>query len=261
LCQSEPIWAARGPSWLRGCPVLIENYPIPGFSDPFSSLTHLLGAAVFACLTPSLLLKGRGDLSRTIALGVFAFSAVLLLSLSGTYHLLTPGTAGRAVLQRLDHGAIFILIAGTFTPLHVILFRGVWRWAPLLVLWAIAIAGVTLKSVFFNDLAEWLGLVFYLGMGWLGGISGAELWRRHGMRFLGLMLLGGAAYTTGAVFEFLRWPVVISGVIGPHEMFHVMVLFGVALHWRFIWLFASGTIPPRRGIPVASASRAGVPDR
>src|ERR1700733_4157820 len=125
-------------------------------------------------------LKGRGDLSRTISLGVFAFSTVLLLSMSGTYHLLTPGTTGRDVLQRLDHGAIFVLIAGTFTPLHVILFRGVWRWAPLLVVWTAAIAGVTLKSVFFNDMAEWVGLLFYLGMGWLGVISGGELWRRHG---------------------------------------------------------------------------------
>jgi channel protein (hemolysin III family) len=227
--------------------VPIDNYTIPGFSDPVSSVTHLLGAGLFACLTPFLLLKGRGHLSRTVALGVFAFSTVLLLSISGTYHLLTPGTPARAVLRRLDHGAIFVLIAATFTPLHVILFKGVWRWAPLLVLWSAAIVGVTLKSAFFDDVAEGLGLVLYLGMGWLGVISGAELWRRHGMRFLGLLILGGAAYTAGAVFEFLRWPVVIAGVFGAHEMLHVMVLLGIALHWRFIWLFACGTVPPSAG--------------
>src|SRR6478672_10312211 len=105
-------------------PVAIETYPIPGFSDPFSSLTHLLGAGAFACLTPLLILKGRGDPWRVASLGVFAFSTVFLLAMSGTYHLLSPGTPGRAVLQRLDHAAIFVLIAGTFTPFHCILFRG-----------------------------------------------------------------------------------------------------------------------------------------
>jgi channel protein (hemolysin III family) len=238
-----------------------ETYSIPGFSDPFSSLTHLLGAGVFACLTPSLLAKGRGDPWRVVSIGVFAFSAVLLLSLSGTYHLLTPGTPGRAVLQRLDHSAIFVLIAGTFTPVHAILFRGAWRWAPLLVLWSSAVAGVTIKSAFFADVAEWLGLLFYLGMGWFGVGGGAELWRRHGTRFLLPLVLGGMAYTAGAVFEFLRWPVAVAGVVGPHELFHVFVLLGAGLHWRFVWLFACGTLPPRRGTSVVENHLPGVPDR
>jgi channel protein (hemolysin III family) len=227
--------------------VAIPTFPIPGFSDPVSSLTHLLGAFAFACLTPLLLFKGRGDPGRVASLGVFAFATVSLFSLSGTYHLLSPGTAGRAVLQRLDHGAIFVMIAGTFTPVHCILFRGVWRWVPLLLLWSLAAAGVTFKSMYFDDTPEWLGLLFYLSMGALGGVSGVELWRRHGARFLRPLLLGGLAYTAGAVFEFLRWPVAVAGVFGPHELFHVFVLIGAALHWRFVWLFANGTIPLRRG--------------
>jgi hypothetical protein len=93
-------------------------YPLPGFSDPVSSWTHLAGAGAFACLAPSLLRRGRGDGARLAFLGVFTFSTVFLLSMSGVYHLLSPGGAGRAVLRRLDHGAIFMLIAGTFTPLH-----------------------------------------------------------------------------------------------------------------------------------------------
>jgi channel protein (hemolysin III family) len=261
--SAVPAWLNRAarPFLARGCAVPIETWSIPGFSDPVSSLTHLLGAAVFACLTPFLIVKGRGNPWRIASLAVFAFSTVLLLSLSGTYHLLSPGTAGRAVLQRLDHGAIFILIAGTFTPLHVILFRGVGRWPPLLVLWAAAAVGVTLKSVFFDDLAEWLGLVLYLGMGWLGAISATAIWRRHGARFLLPLLLGGAAYTAGAVFEFLRWPVAVAGVVGPHELFHVMVLLGAAFHWRFVWRFACGTIPPRRGATIAHAWQTAVTNR
>ncbi len=236
---------------------MVETYPIPGFSEPFSALTHLAGAGAFACLAPFLMLRGRGNPWRVASLALFAASTVVLLSLSGTYHLLSPGTGGRAVLQRLDHAAIFVLIAGTFTPLHCILFRGAWRWATLAALWASAAAGVALKSVFFGDTPEWLGVLFYLVMGWLGAASGAELWRRHGARFVRPLLLGGVAYTAGAALELLRWPVALAGVVGPHELFHVLVLAGAAFHWRFVWLFADGTIPPRRG----EAPPPGAPDR
>ena len=83
-------------------------------------------------------------------------------------------------------------------------------------------------------------------MGWLGAVGGAVLWQRHGARFVRPLLLGGLAYTAGAVLEFLRWPVVVTGVIGAHELFHVFVLLGAALHWRLVWTFADGTIPPCR---------------
>ena len=93
--------------------------PIPGFSDPVSSLTHLAGAVVSAVLGAFLIYRGRGELRRVVSLAVFVFSCVLLLSLSGVYHLLSPHTAGRSVLMRLDHAAIFVLIAGSFTPIQI----------------------------------------------------------------------------------------------------------------------------------------------
>ena len=217
-------------------------YPIPGFADPFSSLSHLLGAGVFACLTPFLLWRGRGNAGRLFFLGVFAFATVLLLSMSGVYHLLSTGGVARAVLKRLDHGAIFILIAGTFTPVHGILFRGAWRWGPLLFIWLGAAAGVTLKTIFFDDVAEWLGLTFYLSLGWVGVISGLECWRRYGLAFIKPLIWGGLAYTVGGVLEFLRWPVLIPGVVGSHELFHVGVLAGIAFHWKFVFQFASGEV-------------------
>ena len=83
---------------------------IPGFSDPVSSLSHLGGAVLFAVLGGFLIFRGRGDWRRVVALAIFVFSCVLLLSLSGVYHLLSPGTAGRSVLMRLDYAAIFVLI-------------------------------------------------------------------------------------------------------------------------------------------------------
>jgi channel protein (hemolysin III family) len=219
----------------------VRTLAFAGFSDPVSSLTHLAGAVVFAILAVTLLRRGRGARGRVIALAVFAFSSVLLLGLSGVYHLLSPDTPGREVLKRLDHAAIFVLIAGSFTPVHAILFRGAWRWGMLALIWGLALAGLTLKVVYFDTMPEWLGLAMYLGLGWMGVISGTILARRHGLRFIHLVLWGALAYTAGAVFEFLRWPVLLGGVVGPHEIFHLAVLAGIACHWAFIQRIAGNS--------------------
>jgi channel protein (hemolysin III family) len=207
---------------------------IAGFSDPVSSISHLVGAVVFAFLAATLLRRGGGDRLRMISLAVFAVSCVLLLGLSGVYHLLSPDTAGRALLKQLDHAAIFVLIAGSFTPVHVILFRGVWRWGTLAAIWCAAIAGVVVKTVYFDVMPEWLGLTMYLGLGWIGVFSAAALARLYGWRFIRPVLWGALAYTVGALAEFLRWPLLLPGILGPHEIFHLAVLAGISLHWKFI---------------------------
>ena len=214
--------------------------PLAGFSDPVSSISHLGGAVVFAFLAVALLRRGGGDRARMISLSVFALSCVLLLGLSGVYHLLSPDTAARAVLKRLDHAAIFVLIAGSFTPVHTILFRNAWRWGMLTGIWGAAIAGLTLKIVYFDTLPEWLGLAMYLALGWMGVISAVALARRYGWRPIHPVLWGALAYTAGAVAEFLGWPVLLPGIVGPHEMFHLAVLAGIACHWAFIARIASG---------------------
>ena len=158
---------------------------------------------MFAVLSVFLIARGRGDARRVISLAVFAFSCVLLLSLSGVYHLLTPETAARGVLMRLDHAAIFVLIAGSFTPVHVILLRDRWHWHLLAWIWVAAIAGLVLKTVYFDTMPQWLGLLMYLGLGWLGLISTVALARRFGVRFVLPLVWGALAYTIGAVAEFL----------------------------------------------------------
>jgi channel protein (hemolysin III family) len=213
---------------------------IPGFSDPVSSLTHLAAALVFAILSFSLIARGRGDGRRVIALAVFAFSCVLLLTLSGVYHLLTPETAARSVLLRLDHAAIFLLIAGSFTPVHAILLRERWQRHLLGWIWGAAIAGLTLKTAYFDATPPWLGLLMYLGLGWLGLISTVALARRFGVRFVLPLVWGALAYTSGAVAEFVGWPVLVAGVVGPHEIFHLAVLAGISFHWAFILGIAAG---------------------
>lgn len=221
----------------------METYPIPGFAEPVSSLSHLLSAGVFAALGFFLLRRGRGNMSHLLALGIFVFSCVFLLSMSGVYHLLTPGGAGHEVLQRLDHAAIFALIAGSFTPVHWILFSGWGRWGVLLLIWGLATTGITLKVIFFDNIPEWLGLMSYLGLGWIGLASGIDLWRRYGMAFVRPLVYSGLSYSLGGVLEFLRMPVLIPGVIGPHELLHAGVLAGIGFHFRFLFGVLDRAVP------------------
>ncbi|MDH4274729.1 MAG: hemolysin III family protein [Gammaproteobacteria bacterium] len=217
-------------------------YAIPGFSEPFSSLSHLVAAGIMLALGIRLLIRGRGA-AQVLALLIFVVAAVFLLAMSGVFHLLQPGGTGRMVLQRLDHAGIFLLIAGTFTPIHIMLFKGAWRWGMLAVIWAIAITSITLKTIFFTEIAEWLGLVLYLGLGWFGALSGIQLFRRFGYDFLKPLIYGALAYTLGAVMEFLGVPVIVPGVLGPHELFHIAVLLGIGYHYAFIWRIVQ-TRPP-----------------
>lgn len=208
---------------------------IPGFCEPFSSLSHLFGAVLFLVGGFFLVRRGKGNLKRQSALYIYSFSLVFLFSMSGVYHLLDIGEAPRHVLRHLDHAGIWILIAGTFTPMHYILFRGWKRWGVLVPVWSIAITGLTLEMVFFNNIPEWLSLSFFLFLGWIGFISIWMVRKIYPSGGHNLIAIGGAAYSLGAIMEFTRWPVLWKGVVGPHEVFHVFVLIGAASHWLFIY--------------------------
>ena len=219
-------------------PTDVQVYQLPGFSEPFSAISHLFGAGLFLFLGSMLMQRGRGSVPRMIYLGIYSFTSVFLLAMSGVYHMMDKDGSAHFVLARLDHGAIFLFIAGTFTPIHGLLFHGVMRWAPLLLIWVLAITGVTLKTVFFDTVPYWLGLSFYLGMGWIGVLSGVILARRFGFAYIRPLFLGGVAYSFGAIVDFWVAPVVIAGVINPHEVFHIFVLLAALIHWKFVWTIA-----------------------
>ncbi len=211
----------------------ISLTPIPGFTDPVSSISHLIATVGFAFATPRLLRSARGSPGLRITLAIYAGSVIFLLAMSGVFHLSPQDTTGRAVLQRLDHAGIFVLIAGTFTAVHGMLFRGWLRYGVIAFAWAVTATAVPLKTVYFSEMPEWLGLTLYLAFPWLGLGTGVLLWKRHGLRYIAPFCWGGIAYTTGAVFDFLRWPRLWSGVLHAHELFHIFVIAGVWFHWRF----------------------------
>ena len=240
-------------------------------TEPFSAFTHLGGALALGYLALDLVRQGRGHGGRVASLIVFAASCVLLLLASGVYHLAAPGAA-RESMRLFDHAAIFLLIAGSFTPIHAILFRGILRWGALALVWTLAFTGVVLKVLFLASMPEWLGLMLYLGFGWFGLFSGIALARRFGFAFVRPVVWGALAYTLGAVIDFLHWPVPLPGIVGPHELFHVAVLAGISFHWVFIRNIASGRDPggdgdvaqakaPTHAPPAAVRNRGGIPVR
>lgn len=181
-------------------------YSIPGFSDPLGSLSHLGGEVVFALLSDGLLRRDWQGSFRFAAVALFAVSSVLLLAVSGFYHLLEPGYAGRMVMQRLDHAAIYGLIAGTFTLVYAIFFRGLERWLTLAFVWTVAAAGITLKTIFFDLVTEGVSVTLYLGFDWVGLYSGTLIARRYGLRFIRPLIWGAVAYTVGAISSWPRIP-------------------------------------------------------
>ncbi len=209
-------------------------YPIPGFYEPVNAILHLGGAGVFAVIGIRLITRSRGDSVRVTLLSVFAFACVFMLSISGVHHMLAGGGAGSAVLLRLDKAAIFVLIAGTFTPVHGLLFRGVVRWVGLGLMWAAAATGATFVTIFFDRMSYGLGTTLYLFLGWIAGVSVIAAWRQWGFGYVRPILAGGVAYSIGAILLGLNWPTIIPGVFGPHEVWHIAVITGLSLHWRFI---------------------------
>jgi channel protein (hemolysin III family) len=208
--------------------------PLLGIQQPLSVLLHLIGALVYGALTVSLLRRGRSDVKRQVTLAVFASSCVAVLAISGVYHWTPRGGAWRALLQRVDHAAIFVLIAGTLTPFLALVFRGSLRWVMIGAAWTLCVAAIVLKLLFFSELKGALGLALYVSVGSIGLVSVLTLPRRVRLAALAPMALGAVAYVGGALLELSGSPVLLDGIAGPHEFFHAAVLLGTAFHWRFL---------------------------
>jgi channel protein (hemolysin III family) len=227
-------------------------YTVPGFHQPLSCFSHLVGAVIYAALAPRLLRPVWRDEGRFWYVAVFVAATILMLTLSSTYHMFAPGGTTRQVMLRLDYAGIFTLIAATFTPIHGILFRGWRRWGVLGLVWTIAILGITLRSIFFEGIPRPIGLAIFIGMGWLGAYTAYLVWKLGGEDLLFSIVAGGVCYTLGALFNALRWPTIIPRVWGPHESFHFAVLAGLGCHWWVVGQVVRGCLSPMRSDSLSS---------
>lgn len=214
-------------------------YPYVGLHDPVASLSHLLAAGAVLGAAGFLLRKGQGSVPRLSVLIIFSASLLFLFSMSGVYHGLGPGP-WRAFFRRLDYAAIWIVIAGSATPVHWLLLEGHWRWSLTALFWGCAVTCLVLLDRYFARLPYWSIVFGYLGVGSLGLVSFYKISAYYGWREATLLFMGGIAYSTGAIIDFIGRPVLIVRVFGPHELFHLLVIIGAVLHWRFIYHRADG---------------------
>ncbi|OWL97238.1 hemolysin [Deinococcus indicus] len=197
--------------------------------EPVNALTHW-GGALAALIVLGLLLSwahARGLVLWPFV--VFSVSMVALYAASASYHSFRPGERGLLWLRKLDHAGIFLLIAGTYTPVAYFGLSGPWQAAVLWIIWGVALSGITLKLVTMS-LPRWISTALYLGMGWLAVAFLPQLARNLPAAALFWLAAGGVMYSIGAVvYGTKRWNP-RPGVFGFHEIWHLFVLAGTAAH-------------------------------
>lgn len=208
------------------------------FKDPISGLTHLASAAAALVGGVVLVAAGPSNAWARLALLAYGLSLVLLFTASSTYHLVKTSPARELLLRKLDHTAIFLLIAGTYTPVCAIVLTGGWRWGLLAAVWGLALIGIAFKLVFIGA-PRWVSVAIYLGMGWLGVIGFGPLFQALPQAAILWLLGGGLLYTVGAVVYAIRRPNFLPGTFGFHELWHLFVTAASAAHFIFVFAYVA----------------------
>ena len=210
--------------------------------EPGSAITHFIGMmmAVFAA-TP-LLIKSAlsSDGKSLLALSVFCLSMILLYGASAAYHSLNISGKALRVFRKLDHMMIFVLIAGSYTPVCLIVLGGRPGYTLLAVVWAIALFGMTLKACWITC-PKWFSSIIYIAMGWVCLAVFGPLWHVLPHAAFGWLLARGIIYTIGGVIYALKLPV-FNGkheFFGSHEIFHLFVMGGSVCHFIFMYLYVA----------------------
>jgi hemolysin III len=185
--------------------------------EPINSLTHGAGAVLSLVGLILLLYEAvqRGSVNQFIAFSMFGLSMILLYTSSTLYHGLPVREKTVAILQKVDHCMIYVLIAGTYTPVCLLVLDGSWKWGFFCTIWGLAIIGI-IKKFLWMDAPSWLSLCFYLGMGWLAVITFPLLMDKLPLAFLVWISIGGIAYTLGAVIYGFKKPNPIPEWFGHH---------------------------------------------
>jgi hemolysin III len=200
--------------------------------EPVNGLSHLVGLVLAGAGTMLLLSQARTP-GQLAAFSIYGATLILLFGASTLYHSLHLSERPLRALRRLDHIAIYFLIAGTYTPIALVTLGNRLGWTLLAVVWLIAVAGIPFK-LFFLDAPVWLSTGTYLFMGYLSLLAVVPLARVVSPAGVLWLVAGGIAYTVGAVIYSRQRPNPLPGWFGHHEIWHVLVLVGSACHFAFM---------------------------
>lgn len=182
----------------------------------------------------ALLVAKSSDQTALIASLIYSFSLLFLFGISAVYHRPHWQPKQRALLKRVDHAAIFILIAGTFTPICLLALPEHDGRQLLIIIWLAAVLGI-LQSIFWVKAPKAVTAIFYVVMGWLAMPYAGDLHASLGVTQVALIVAGGIIYTLGAVFYALKKPNFAPHIFGYHELFHLMTIIAAALHFAVIY--------------------------
>ncbi len=206
--------------------------------EPVSGLTHLAGAilSILALILLVYYAVVHATVWHIVAFSIFGASMFLLYTASTLYHLLNISEKGIKILRKIDHMMIYVLIAGTYTPICLVVLRGVWGWSLLTSVWAIALSGIIMKAVWMGA-PRWLSTAIYTLMGWIVVIAFIPLVRAIPVGGIIWLVTGGLLYSMGAVIYGTKWPKINSKHFGFHEIFHLFVLGGSFCHFWLMYRY------------------------
>lgn len=209
--------------------------------DPGSAITHFIAVILVLLAAAPLLLKAAREpgVLHIISLSIFTLSMVLLYLASTIYHSLDVSEKVNRRLRKLDHMMIFVLIAGSYTPICLIALKGNTGKYLCALVWAVAIFGILIKALWINC-PKWFSSVIYIGMGWLCVLAFSQIFHALSKPAFGWLLSGGIIYTIGGIIYALKVPLFDARHknFGSHEIFHLFVMGGSACHFVTMFLLA-----------------------
>lgn len=201
--------------------------------EPFSGISHLAGAVVAAAGLVDLIVAAAGRTVQLVAFVVYGFSLILMYLSSGIYHSVQASGKSLEMLRRMDHTAIYMLIAGTYVPICLICLAGPWGQALLIAEVVMAVIG-TVAALAFKGGPSWLRAALYVAMGWLAVVAICPLSANLPAAALHWLLAGGIVYTIGAVVYVTNRPRLWPGRFGAHDLWHLFVIGGSYCHFVLI---------------------------
>ena len=207
---------------------------------PFSGLSHLTGAVLSAIGLVVLLVAAGGRPYHTVSFAIYGVTLILLYTASALFHLLRLAPHNEEKLFAFDRAAIYLLIAGTYTPICLVALPPVWGWSLLGIVWSLAIAGIVVDIISRRKAPDWLQALLYLLTGWVFLIAVGPLVRVLPLAGLLWLAAGCLVYTVGSVICVTNRPRLRPGVFDAHDLWHVLVIAGSACHFVLMQQFIVG---------------------